>query len=62
MVKFSDGVLWFQQENRKECQMLKGKQLERNNKVRDVNRRNKRPKRSDRQKNHSGANNNRKCC
>lgn len=50
------------QQNRKECQMLKGKQLERSNKVRDVNRRNKRQKRSDRQKNHSGANNNRKCC
>ncbi|KAK9500317.1 hypothetical protein O3M35_001601 [Rhynocoris fuscipes] len=50
------------QQSTKECQMIKNKQLERTNKVRDVNKRNKRQRRADRQKNHSGANNNRKCC
>ncbi|XP_054274579.1 tumor protein p53-inducible nuclear protein 1-like [Macrosteles quadrilineatus] len=37
-------------------------QLERNNKAREVNSRGRRQRRSDRQQQHSGANNNRKCC
>lgn len=45
----------------KENQMLKTKNLERGNKTREFNKRNKKPRRADRQKNHSGANNNRKC-
>uniref|UniRef100_A0A0A9WLF6 Tumor protein p53-inducible nuclear protein 1 n=1 Tax=Lygus hesperus TaxID=30085 RepID=A0A0A9WLF6_LYGHE len=46
----------------KESQVMRTKQMERQNKARDVNKRNKRQRRADRQKNHSGANNNRKCC
>ncbi|XP_014276389.1 tumor protein p53-inducible nuclear protein 2 isoform X2 [Halyomorpha halys] len=45
----------------KENQMIRTKNLERGNKTREVNKRNKKPRRSDRQKNHSGVNNNRKC-
>ncbi|XP_014261544.1 tumor protein p53-inducible nuclear protein 2 [Cimex lectularius] len=46
----------------KESLALKAKQLERNNKVRDGNKKNKRHRRTDLQRNHSGVNNNRKCC
>lgn len=45
----------------KENQMIKPKNLDRANKTREFNKRNKKPRRADRQKNHSGANNNRKC-
>ncbi|BET00574.1 tumor protein p53 inducible nuclear protein 2 [Nesidiocoris tenuis] len=44
----------------KESQAMRSKQIERQNKTKD--RRSRRPKRNDKQKNLSGANNNRKCC
>nr|XP_018899319.1 PREDICTED: LOW QUALITY PROTEIN: tumor protein p53-inducible nuclear protein 2 [Bemisia tabaci] len=51
------------QQQRRACQALKRNQLERSNKaIREISMRNKRQRRSDRTQNHSGVNNNRKCC
>nr|CAD7260792.1 unnamed protein product [Timema shepardi] len=46
---------------RRSCQSLKRNHLDRSNKAREINSRNKLKRRSDHMLNHSGANNNRKC-
>ncbi|XP_023710992.1 tumor protein p53-inducible nuclear protein 1 isoform X2 [Cryptotermes secundus] len=46
---------------RRSCQLLKRNHLDRSNKAREINSRNKCQRRSDRMQRHSGANNNRKC-
>ncbi|XP_069674422.1 tumor protein p53-inducible nuclear protein 1 isoform X2 [Periplaneta americana] len=46
---------------RRACQLLKRNHLERSNKAREINSRNKCQRRSDHMQRHSGANNNRKC-
>uniref|UniRef100_A0A1B6LM99 Tumor protein p53-inducible nuclear protein 1 n=1 Tax=Graphocephala atropunctata TaxID=36148 RepID=A0A1B6LM99_9HEMI len=47
---------------KKQSSQVNRNQLDRSNKVREVNSRSRRQRRSDRQQQHSGANNNRKCC
>jgi len=47
---------------KKQSLQVNRNQLDRSNKVREVNSRSRRQRRSDRQQQHSGANNNRKCC
>ncbi|KDR14245.1 tumor protein p53-inducible nuclear protein 2 [Zootermopsis nevadensis] len=46
---------------RRACQLLKRNHLDRSNKAREINSRNKCQRRSDHMQHHSGANNNRKC-
>ncbi|XP_046675867.1 tumor protein p53-inducible nuclear protein 2 isoform X1 [Homalodisca vitripennis] len=51
-----------QYQKKQVAQLMNRNQLDRSNKVREVNSRSRRQRRSDRQQQHSGANNNRKCC